>query len=337
MTDIGIDLGTSSVLVYEQSKGIVLKEPSVVAINTATGKVVAVGEDAHKMLGRTPDRIRAVRPLKEGVISDFDITQEMLRYFLKKATAGSVVKPRVAICVPSGITEVESRACVNAAASAGARKVNLIEEPVAAALGVGIDITQPNGNMLLDIGGGTSDVAVLSLNGIVVKRSVKVAGTNFDEAIIRYIRNTRGILVGEKMAETIKMTIGSVMFDPHEDTEFEAKGRNLMTGLPERFTVRRSEIFLPLSETVAAITDILKEVLEHTPPELAGDIQRNGIFVTGGGALLHGLDRLIAGKCKVEVHIPENPIECVAIGTGKSFEYIDILVDGFISPITHMR
>lgn len=331
MADIGIDLGTATVIVYEESKGIVLSEPSVVAVNTQTGKVIAVGEEAYKMLGRTPDRIRAIRPLKDGVISDFETTEEMLRYFLRKATEKSVVKPRVAICVPSSITEVESRACLNAAVMAGARKVNLIEEPVAAAIGIGIDISKPDGNIILDIGGGTSDVAVISLNGIVVKRSAKVAGSTYDEAIIKYLRTARSILVGEKMAEKIKIEIGSVMFEPDEEKEMDVKGRNLQTGLPQKFTLKRSEIYPVLLEVTWEIIRIIKEALEKTPPELAGDIFRNGLYITGGGSLLHGLDKLITKECKVEAKIPENPADCVAIGTGKSFNYLDKLVDGFVS------
>lgn len=331
MADIGIDLGTATVIVYEESKGIVLSEPSVVAVNTQTGKVIAVGDEAYKMLGRTPDRIRAIRPLKDGVISDFETTEEMLRYFLKKATEKTVVKPRVAICVPSSITEVESRACLNAAVMAGARKVNLIEEPVAAAIGIGLDISKPDGNIILDIGGGTSDVAVISLNGIVVKRSAKVAGSTYDEAIIKYLRTTRSILVGEKMAEKIKIEIGSVMFDADEEKEMDVKGRNLKTGLPQKFTLKRSEIAPVLLEVTWDIIKIIKETLEKTPPELAGDIFQNGLYITGGGALLHGLDKLITKECKVQAKIPENPSNCVAIGTGKSFNYLDKLVDGFVS------
>lgn len=335
MADIGIDLGTATVIVYDSEKGIMLKEPSVVAVNTATGNVLEVGEAAYKMIGRTPDRIRAIRPLSDGVVSDFDTTEQMLKYFLKKVCGGTVVKPRVVICVPSGITGVESRACVNAAVSAGARKVYLIEEPVAAALGAGLDISKPMGHMILDIGGGTSDIAVLSLNGIVCKTSLKMAGNKFDQAIIKYLRTHKNVLVGEKMAEKIKMGVASVCFEPEEEVTIEAKGRNLLTGLPQRFEVSRSELYEVLLEPVMQIVTALHQILEGTPPELAGDIFTNGLLMTGGGSMLHGLDRLITQKVKIPARLAENPVDCVAIGTGRSFTLLDTLYDGFVSSSTH--
>lgn len=335
MADIGIDLGTATVIVYDSEKGIVLKEPSVVAINTTNGQVLSVGEEAYKMLGRTPDRIRAIRPLSDGVISDFTTAEQMLKYFLKKVCAGNVVKPRVAICVPSGITGVESRACVDAAVAAGARKVYLLEEPVAAALGAGIDIERPNGNIILDMGGGTTDIAVLSLNGIVRKTSLKIAGNKLDDAIIKYLRAQKNVLVGEKMAEKIKIEVGSVSFTPEENITMEAKGRNLVNGLPQRFTISRAELEEALLEPVMQIVSAVQQILETTPPELAGDIYENGLIMTGGGAMLHGLDTLISHHTKVRARLAENPVDCVAIGTGKSFEHLDKLYDGFVTPSTH--
>lgn len=335
--DIGIDLGTASVIVYDSKQGIVLKEPSVVAIDTKTGKVLSVGNDAHKMLGRTPDRIRAIKPLQDGVISDFKTTEQMIGFFLKKVCGTNIVKPRVAICVPSGITGVESKAVVDAAVSAGARKVYLIEEPVAAALGAGIDISKPNGYIILDIGGGTSDIAVISLNGIVCKTSIKIAGNKMDDAIVKYIRGRYNMTIGEKTAEKIKIEVGSVYFDPDEDIETEVKGRNLMTGLPQRLHVRRSEIKEVLLEPVSQIMIALQQIMEKTPPELVGDISSNGLIMTGGGAMVHGLDRLIEEKIKVKARLAPDPIDCVAIGTGKSFAYLDKLVDGFVNPSTHQH
>lgn len=335
--DIGIDLGTATVIIYDSVKGIVLREPSVVAINTYTGAVLGVGEEAYKMLGRTPDKIRAVKPLADGVISDFDVTEKMLKYFIKKVCQKSIFfKPRVALCVPSGITEVESKAVVDAAISAGARKVFLIEEPVAAAIGAGIDISKPNGTIILDIGGGTSDIAVLSLNGIVVKKSIKVAGNKFDEAIIKLIRSEHNILIGEKTAEKIKIDIGSV-YSNGSNPSTEIKGRNLSTGLPQKITVYREEIEKYLLELGMQIVYAIQEVIEHTPPELVGDIHTNGIIMTGGGALVHGLGDLIEKCTKLKAIIPENSVECVAVGTGKSFEYLDDLVDGFLNISTYLK
>ena len=333
MADIGIDLGPATVLVYDSVKGLLIKEPSVVAVDASTGEVLKVGEEAFKMIGRTPDRIRALYPLKDGVISDFDQTEQMLRHFLKKASESTLSKPRVCICVPSGITGVESRACVNAAVSAGARKVYLIEEPVAAALGAGLDLSVPRGRFILDMGGGTTDIAVLSLNGIVCKKSIKLAGRKLDEAIVRCVRTDRNVLIGEKMAERIKIEVGSVFYT--EDKEMEAKGRNLHTGLPEKFVIRTSDIYDALMEQVMQIVTAVQQILEITPPELSADIWEDGLIMTGGGALLHGLGDLISQHAKIKVRLAEHPVECVAIGTALSFSKLDELYDGFVTPSTH--
>ncbi len=327
--DIGIDLGTATVLIYQYGKGIILKEPSVIAVNTNDNKVLAVGEEAHKMLGRTPGHIRAVRPMNEGVISDYETTEQMIKYFIKKACGSSLVKPRVAICVPSAVTEVESRAVIDVAINAGARKVYLIEEPVAAAIGSGIDISKPMGHIVLDIGGGTSDIALLSLNGIVHKKSVKFAGNKFDEAIIKAVKDKYNLLIGEKMAEKIKKEIGSVYYDASENLTMEVKGRNLLTGMPEKLTVCRDDVYPNLMAVVQNIITALRQVLERTPPELMGDIYTNGLLLTGGGSLIHGLGDLIEENTYIKTYLSDNPIECVAIGTGLSFDYLDKLVDGF--------
>ncbi len=335
LSDIGIDLGTSSVLIYNPENGIILHEPSVVAVNADTGTVLAVGDDAYKMVGKTPGKIKAVYPLTTGIISDFYLAEEMVKYFIKKSCATGMVKPRVAICVPSGITDVESRAVINVAVKSGARKVFLIEEPVAAAIGAGIDITRPNGHIILDIGGGTTDIAILSLNGIVNKTSVKVAGRNFNEAIIKYMRNTHNILIGEKMADTLKCEIASVFFRDDEDISYTVKGRNLVSGLPQKVDIKRSEICPIMLEMCDQIVGALQSVLEVAPPELSADILNNGLTMTGGGSLLHGLDRYIKYRLKINAYVAENPIECVAIGTGKSFLYLDKLFDGFIESKVH--
>lgn len=333
--DVGIDLGTATVIVYLDGE-IVLKEPSVVAVSTVTGSVLTVGEEAYKMLGRTPDSIRAIRPLANGVISDYELTEEMIKYFLKKVCSNMLVKPRVAICVPSGITEVESRAVVDAAVAAGARKVYLIEEPVAAAIGAGVDLAKPNGTMILDIGGGTADIAVLSLNGIVTKTSIKVAGNKMDEAIVRAIRLNHNVLIGEKTAEQIKIQIGTV-FSPDSSIEMEVKGRCLVTGLPKKIMVSQQEIYDALIENTLQIVSAMQWVLERTPPELVGDIHTNGIIMTGGGSCLGGFDRLISEKLKADARVAENPDDCVAIGTGRSFEFIESLYDGFVNMKTHQH
>ncbi len=334
VVDIGIDLGTASVIVCLKDEGIVLEEPSVVAINTATKEVLSVGDEAYKMIGRTPDKIRAVRPLEDGVISDYELTEKMIKYFIRKVCGRNVIKPRICLCVPSGITDVESRAVVEAAAAAGARKVFLIEEPVAAALGAGIDISKPCGHMILDIGGGTADIAVISLNGIVVKTSIKIAGNAFDAAIIRAIRDNHQLLIGEKMAETLKREIGTVYGFETEKT-YDIKGRNLITGLPQKITVTSTEIKEALEENTLQILSALHSVIERTPPELVGDIHTNGILMTGGGSMIHGLDKRIEEATKIKARLAEQPIESVALGTALSFSSIDDLADGFTSPATY--
>ncbi len=325
--DIGIDLGTASVLVYVRGKGVVLREPSVVAINKNTGKLMKVGADAQAMLGRTPGTIVAMRPLREGVISDYDMTEQMLKEFIKKSTSFSLFKPRLLICVPSGITEVEERAVIDAGIQAGARRAYLIEEPVAAAVGAGIDITQPDGHMIVDIGGGTADVAVISLGGVVESVSIKTAGDKFDEAVIKYIRRKHNVLVGDRTAEGLKIEIGCVFPRPDEAT-MEIKGRCLMTGLPRVFTVTSSEMIEAFEEVSDRLLEAIHSVLERTPPELVADISTNGIVMTGGGSLVWGLDKLIESHTGIETRIAEDAISCVAYGTGKSLENLDQMQDG---------
>lgn len=323
-TDMGIDLGTASILVYAKGKGIVLNEPSVVAIDQNTKQFLAVGEEARKMLGRTPGNIIAMRPLRDGVISDYEVTERMLKYFIQKAIGKSFFKPRIIVCVPSGVTEVEKRAVVEASTQAGAKKTYLIEEPIAAAIGAGIDITQPNGNMIVDIGGGTTDVAVISLGGMVVSRSIKVAGDECDDAIIRYIRKKHNVMIGERSSEELKMKIGTA-YKRDKDITMEIRGRNLVTGLPKTIIVSSEEILEALEEPITNIVDTVHAVLERTPPELAADIGNTGIVMTGGGALLYGLDKLITKKTGIPTRIAEDPIECVAIGTGKALDWVDVL------------
>ncbi len=322
--DVGIDLGTASTLVYVKGKGIVLQEPSVVAIDQHSNKFLAVGEDARKMLGRTPGHIIAIRPLRDGVISDYNITERMLKYFIQKALGKMVFKPRLIICVPSGVTEVEKRAVIEASNQAGAVKTYLIEEPIAAAIGAGIDITEPTGNMIVDIGGGTTDVAVISLGSIVVSRSIKTAGDDWDEAITRFIRKKYNIMIGERSAEDLKVNIGCAY--PFEEEQFmEIKGRSLLTGLPLNVEVSSNDILEALREPIQEIIETVHEVLEITPPELAADISNRGIIMTGGGALLYGLDMLIEQTTGINTRVAENPVECVAIGTGKSLDSIEVL------------
>ncbi|GAA0069791.1 rod shape-determining protein [Clostridium sardiniense] len=324
-TDLGVDLGTATVLVYVKGKGIVLKEPSVVAINTSTGKVLAVGEEARKMIGRTPGNIIAVRPLRDGVISDYDVTEKMLKAFISKACGSKkIVAPKVMVCVPSQASEVEKRAVMEAARNSGAKVVHLIEEPLAAAIGAGLDITKPDGCMIVDIGGGTCDVAVISLGGVVVRSSIKVAGDRFDESIIKYVRVKYKIMIGEKTAEQIKMEIGSA-FSGSRNEEMTVKGRNLVTGLPDEIKLTSDEIGEALKEPVSLIVEAVKGVLEKTPPEIAADIMDKGILMTGGGALLHGLDKLIESETGVTVNVAENSVEAVAEGTGSVLGYIDKL------------
>ena len=325
--DIGIDLGTASVLVYVKDKGIVLREPSVVALDKNTGKLLKVGREAQLMLGRTPGNIVAIRPLREGVISDYDMTERMLREFIRKVAPIRLFKPRVIICVPSGITEVEERAVIDAGIQAGARKVYLIEEPLAAALGAGIDIAEPDGHMIVDIGGGTADIAVISLSGIVESASIKVAGDAFSEAVIKYIRKRHNVLIGDRTAEELKMTIGCV-FPRSEELSMEIKGRCLMTGLPRTFTVTSSEMIEAFEEPCSRILEAIHSVLERTPPELVADISTNGIIMTGGGALVAGFDKLIESHTGIETFIADDAISCVAQGTGKSLDWLSELQDG---------
>ena len=325
--DIGIDLGTASVLIYIKGQGIVLNEPSVVAMDKNTGKLLKVGADAQAMLGRTPGNIVAMRPLREGVISDYDMTERMLKEFIKKVTTFSLFKPRLLICVPSGITEVEERAVVDAGIQAGARRAYLIEEPVAAAIGAGIDITKPDGHMVVDIGGGTADIAVISLGGVVESASIKIAGDKFDEAVVKYIRKKHNVLIGDRTAEELKMSIGCVFPRPEEVT-MEIKGRCLMTGLPRVFSVSSSEMIEAFEEVSSRILEAIHGVLERTPPELVADISTNGIVMTGGGSLLWGFDKLIESHTGIETHVAEDAISCVAEGTGKSLDSLDQMQDG---------
>lgn len=320
-TDIGIDLGTASVLVYIKGQGIVLQEPSVVAIDKNTNSVLAVGEEARKMLGRTPGNIVATRPLREGVISDFDVTEKMLKYFIQKTCGKRVIKPRIAVCVPSKVTEVERRAVEDATRNAGARQVYIIEEPIAAAIGAGIDIARACGSMVVDIGGGTTDVAVISLGGTVISASIKVAGDNFDEAITRYMRKKHNMLIGERTAEELKINVGTA-YPRSQEVTIDVRGRNLITGLPKTITVSSEEMYEALQESVLSIVDVVHSVLEQTPPELSSDISERGIVMTGGGSLLHGLDKLISEKTGINTIIAEDAVSCVAIGTGKYVEYM---------------
>ena len=320
--DIGIDLGTASILVYVKGKGVVLKEPSVVAFDRDTNRIKAIGEEARLMLGRTPGNIVAVRPLRQGVISDYTVTEKMLKYFISKAVGKQRFrKPLISICVPSGVTEVERKAVEDAAFQAGARDVKIIEEPIAAAIGAGIDIARPCGNMIVDIGGGTSDIAVISLGGTVVSTSIKIAGDDFDDAIVRYMRKKHNLLIGERTAEDIKIRIGSAFPRP-EVEEVDVRGRNLVTGLPKTITVTSKETEEALHDTTIQIVDAVHSVLEKTPPELAADIADRGIVLTGGGSLLYGLEELIESKTGITTMTAEEPMTAVAIGTGKYVEFL---------------
>ena len=322
-TDIGIDLGTASVLVYVKGKGVVLKEPSVVAFDRNTNKIKAIGEEARLMLGRTPGNIVAVRPLRQGVISDYTVTEKMLSYFISRTVGKSLFgrKPRISVCVPSGATEVEKKAVEDATYQAGAREVSIIEEPVAAAIGAGIDIAKPCGNMIVDIGGGTADIAVISLGGVVVSNSIKVAGDDFDEAIVRFMRKKHNLLIGERTEEEIKINVGTVYKRP-ENLTMDVRGRNLVTGLPKTVTVTSEETEEALREPAYQIVDAVHNVLERTPPELAADISDRGIVLTGGGSLIQGLEELIEEKTGINTMTAEDPLTAVAIGTGKYIEYL---------------
>lgn len=324
-TEVGIDLGTANVLVYIKGKGIVLNEPSVVAINKDTDEILAVGEEARQMLGRTPANIVAVRPLRDGVISDYDITERMLKHFIRKTCgSGRFFKPKIMVCVPSGVTEVEKRAVSEAATQAGGKDVYLMEEPVAAAIGAGIDISKPDGVMVIDIGGGTTDIAVISLGGIVASTSVKIAGDKFDEAIIKYMRKEHKLYIGERTAEELKLTIGTA-FPRDEVVTKECRGRDLVTGLPKSVEVTSDEMMDALEEPLHAICEAVHNVLEITPPELAADISNSGIIITGGGALLCGIDKRIEDRTAIKVVVAEDPKSCVAVGTGKSLDILEKL------------
>ena len=322
--DIGIDLGTATVLAFVKGKGIVLREPSVVAVDNLTGEVLAVGEEARRMLGRTPGNIVATRPLKDGVISDYTVTEKMLKYFINKICGRTIFSPRIMICIPSQVTEVEKKAVIDAAAQAGARKVYLIEEPIAAAIGAGIDISKPCGNMIVDIGGGTTDVAVISLGGSVVSTSLKVAGDKFDEAVVKYIKKKHNIIIGERTAEDLKINIGCV-FPKIQDVEMDIRGRDLASGLPKTITIHSSEMLEALIEPAMQVVDAVHSVLERTPPELTADISDKGIYMTGGGSLVDGLDKLLQEKTGINVMIANDTVSCVALGTGKALENLDIL------------
>ncbi|MDQ5983352.1 MAG: Cell shape-determining protein MreB [Eubacteriales bacterium SKADARSKE-1] len=321
--DIGIDLGTANTLVFVKNKGIVMREPSVVAVDVTTDTVLAVGTQAKEMIGKTPGSIVAVRPLRDGVIANFDITAAMLKYFVRKTVKSGLFskRPKVVVCVPSGVTEVERRAVEDAVRQAGAREVELIQEPMAAAIGAGLPVSEPTGNMVVDIGGGTSEVAVISLGDIVTSRSVRVAGNKFDEAIIAYVKKKYNLLIGERTAENVKIQIGSAA--PYENEgSMEIKGRNLIDGLPKNIEITAEEVREALDDSLQMIIDAIKSTLENTPPELAGDIVGNGIMLTGGGALLRGMDQLVLDKTGMSVKIAENPLDCVVDGTGQRLEIV---------------
>ncbi|MGN1311216.1 MAG: rod shape-determining protein [Clostridia bacterium] len=322
--DIGIDLGTATVIAYVKGKGIVLREPSVVAVNNVTNEVLAVGGEARRMLGRTPGNIVATRPLKDGVISNYTVTEKMLKHFINKICGRFVFSPRIMICIPSQVTEVEKKAVIDAASQAGARRVYLIEEPIAAAIGAGIDISKPCGNMVVDIGGGTADIAVISLGGSVVSTSIKVAGDKFDEAIVKYIKKKYNMIIGERTAEELKINVGCV-YPKIQDIGMDIRGRDLTTGLPRTVTIMSSEMLEALIEPAMAIVDAVHATLEKTPPELAADISDRGIYMTGGGSLVDGLDKLLQEKTGINVMIAEDAISCVALGTGKALDNLDAL------------
>lgn len=325
VNNMGIDLGTANTLVYIKGKGIVAREPSVVAIQTNTKQVLAVGEEAKKMIGRTPGSIVAIRPLKDGVIADFDVTKNMLKYFIKKASKGKgLFQPRVVVCVPSGVTEVEKRAVEEAAVHAGARDAFLIEEPMAAAIGAGLPVQEATGSMIVDIGGGTTEIAIISLGGIVTSKSIRVGGDELDESIVSFIKREYSLLIGERTAEEVKINIGSAVSDIEKIT-MDIRGRDMISGLPKTINVSSDEIYTALREPVSNIVDAIKSTLEKTPPELASDVMEQGIMISGGGALLEGIDRLIGSETGMPVHIAEEPLDCVAIGTGKALDNIDVI------------
>ncbi len=328
--DIAIDLGTANVLVYVKGKGVVMEEPSVVAVDKETGKVLKVGKEAKALLGRAPGNILAVRPLEDGVISQYDITMKMLKYFIRKAAGTGFIKPRVMVCVPSGITEVEERAVCDATLAAGAKKTYLIEEPFAAAIGAGIDVSKPTGNMIVDIGGGTADAAVISYGDIVTSESVKAGGNKMDEAIIKYVRYKYNVLIGERTAEDIKQQIGSA-YPMDKEYIMDVKGRCLTEGLPKMISINSSEVREAIDPVVKSIVTAVLHVIERTPPELVGDIAANGIVLTGAGSLLYGIDRIIEHSSGIRTYIAENPSTCVAIGTGRYLDNLQVLPEGTIN------
>ncbi len=329
-TDVGVDLGTANILVYLRGKGIVIREPSVVALEKETNRILAVGEEARQMIGRTPGNIIAVRPLKDGVIADYDVTETMLKYFIEKVCPRPrLLRPQVVVCVPSGVTSVEKRAVLEAAMQAGAKRTFLIEEPMAAAIGAGIDISEASGNMVVDIGGGTTDIAIISLGGIVVSESLRIGGDKFDEAIIRYIKKMYNLMIGERTAEDIKIEIGSA-YPEGEGKAKEIRGRDLVTGLPRTIKFTSADTFQALSEPITSIIDGIKSVLERTPPELASDIVDKGMVLTGGGSLLHGFTRLLSEETEIPIHLAEDPMSCVALGTGKVLESVEGLRSSLI-------
>jgi rod shape-determining protein MreB len=322
--DMAVDLGTANTLVYVRGRGIVLSEPSVVAVDAQTGDVHAVGVEAKRMLGRTPGTIRAIRPLKDGVIADFDVTEEMLRHFIQRVHQNRFAHPRVVVCVPSGVTGVEKRAVEEACLSAGARQAYLIEEPMAAAIGAGLPVAEPTGSMILDIGGGTSEVAVISLGGIVVSESIRVGGDEMDDAIVNHCKHTHKLLIGQQTAEEVKLEIGSAAELPEEITT-EIRGRDMVTGLPKTVLLSSEEIRVALEEPVGQIIGAVKDTLDRTPPELAGDIMDRGITLAGGGALLQGMDSRLRSECQMPAQLTESPLTCVAVGSGRSLEEFEVI------------
>jgi rod shape-determining protein MreB len=332
--EIGVDLGTATVLIYVKGQGIMLREPSVIAMVRDTGEVKAVGDEAYRMLGRTPGNITAVRPMRDGVIADYDLTEKMLQAFVRKVVTGPgrFFRPHIMVCVPSGVTEVERRAVLQATREVGARKAFLIEEPLAAAVGAGVDIAEPTGSMIVDIGGGTTDVAIISLGGIVVSESLRIAGNEFDEALIRYIRHKENLLIGDRTAEEVKMKVGAAILpDGEQDEEIEVRGRDLINGLPKTITVRTGDTVEALEEPIQKIADGVRRVLELAPPELVSDVIDRGIIMTGGGSLLRNFDELLRRTTGIPVAVAENATDCVALGTGKALDMLHVLQDALIS------
>ena len=329
--DVGIDLGTATVIVYIGGQGVVLSEPSVIAVNLKTDSVISVGQEAYDMVGKTPSHIQAIRPLSKGVVCDYKMTEEMVKFFIKKVCRDSLVKPRIALCVPSGITNVESNAVIDVAIASGARKVYLIEEPVAAAIGANIDIEKPNGNMIVDIGGGTTDIAVLSLGGKVKATSVRVAGNHYDDEILKHVRNKFSIAIGQRTAEQLKKNVACCPQKADFDETMEVKGRSLLTGLPIKVNVSTSDLYEPVMMLSEQIGTAAHQVLEKTPPELVADISNNGIVMTGGGSLVDGFDRLIEARTGIHTVVAEDAISCVAEGTGKSLDSLNSMTDGTVN------